>query len=49
MNWFMFAIGVQYIAAMGVEISRRHWPMTIVYLCYGVSAVALGFVGGGHK
>ena len=43
-NWFMVAIGVQYLAAMGLEISRGHTLMAIVYACYGVSAVAIGGV-----
>lgn len=44
MNWFMFAIGVQYLMAMVLEVTRKRWPMVIVYLCYGVSAFALGVI-----
>jgi len=44
MNWFMLLIGVQYFGAMALEIRRKNWPLTIVYLCYGVSAIALGMV-----
>jgi hypothetical protein len=44
-NWFMVAIGIQYFGAMIVEIRKHNWPMSVVYICYGVSAIALGKVG----
>ena len=44
MNYFMFAIGIQYIGAMAVEIQRKAWALAVVYLCYGISAIALGMV-----
>ncbi len=48
MNYFMLAIGLQYFGATYIEFKRKQWAMVVVYLCYGVSAIALGFVGG-HK
>jgi hypothetical protein len=44
LNLFMVAIGIQYLFAMAVEINRKHVAMSIVYLCYGISAVALAFI-----
>lgn len=44
MNWFMAAIGIQYLGAMSLEIKRKNWMLVIVYLCYGISAIALGML-----
>lgn len=42
MNWFMIVIGLQYLGAMVLEMRKRNWAMSVVYLAYGVSAFALG-------
>lgn len=45
MNWFMFATGLLQFAAGIVEGFRHNWILCGVYLCYGVSAGLLSFVG----
>lgn len=44
-NWFLLAMGAQYIAASTVFAFQRNWGYALCMLCYGVANYGLILAG----
>ena len=43
-NWFVMCNGVGYLLASVFSAGHNRWGWFIVWLCYGISAIALSFL-----
>jgi len=49
MNWFVFANGIGYLVASGFSAWQQRWSWSVVWFCYGLSALFLAYLEGQGK